>query len=1425
MIRGGLFTRDFLAEGILETDAWKALDDDAVAAIEKTLRSLFTNIQAKKQPTEADTEKHLIWPTLHAIGWPENLIRIQQNLSAKGRSDVPDALLFLDEVAEKTAAGLDPHLRFQHGACIVEAKRWGRLLDREGSAKDTGVPSSQMLRYLRRVEDLGQGKLRWGMLTNGGQWRLYFQGAVSVAEDFFEIDLPAVLGFRDLDLIDRQSLAIADPEQARAHALRLFILFFGRAAFQPVEAGRTFHNLALEEGRFWEERVARNLSKTVFDEVFPQLVNALAKADKERPEKGLDAPYLDALRHDALILLYRLLFVLYAEDRNLLPDESGPYAEVALTRLRLTIAERRQSGRPYPTATREIWGRLEDIFTAIAKGDDELGIPPYNGGLFAADRAPILGRARLSDAVMADVLFRLSHLHIGEERPKYINYRDLSVQQLGSVYEGLLEHGLRVADDGSVVIDADPTARKDSGSYYTPEDLVTLVIHRTVGPLVKDRRDRFRDLSTGLKSDKGLVADRLARLGSADPASAMLDLKICDPAMGSGHFLVTLVDWLADEVLAAMDEATAQVDWAAYTSPLAARIAGIRKEIADNAARHGWPLKQDQLDDRHIVRRMILKRVVHGVDKNRMAVELAKVSLWLHSFTVGAPLSFLDHHLRWGDSVVGAWTLPVLKLVQDRGALFRPGLMQQVERAADGMKRVEESNDSDLSEVAASERAFDSVEQDTAPVAAFFSLLTAERMLGVLDGVPTKEPAPLPMLRKAGKPDKIIDKARTDHRAWDRAIAWKTALGGAFGDPVDLAAGKAELASAKLRKAWPELPPYPPEEVENEPVLRAGDRHRLIADHWLRQARELAARHQFLHWQIAFPNIWRNLSGNMPDGGFDAIIGNPPYVRQELLGEIKPALKPLPDDPALSRPLEGDLPEKWSNWRRSLLQARAGFVSFNGVADLYVYFYEQGLRLLRPGGRMGYVVTNKWLKAGYAEELRDLFAEAAWVEFIADFGHAKRFFPDADVFPSVLIVRRPNDEAPPEQTGVCVIPRDAVPEKGLEALVETATYPLPRLGFTRESWTLEPPAVMALLDKIRRNGIPLADYAGVKPLYGIKTGFNEAFLIDSATRDRLVADDPGCAEIIKPYLRGQDIKRWAAPDSGLYMIVMKSSADHPWPWAGEKSADQAEGIFRRTYPSLYQHFKPNEPQLRQRQDKGRFWWELRPCAYYDDFSKLKIIWPDLSWSSNFLFDCAKCYVNDLGFILPVESNYNEILSNLNSPVIWYYLWNTTIHGKDEVLRLKSIYMERVPLSPTLSIDPEIPSAAYKARRKILDASLNTQDWLRYEFELDKLGRTLLTPHDLDEAGFVQAVKSALPKKRRLTAADIGELQREYRETVRPAREAAAELLRLERHLSDRVNAAYGLTPEEVQLMWETAPPRMPLDPVQELLRLRNAGPV
>lgn len=1395
MIDGGLFTRDFLLEGIRDQDPWKRLEDAAVTQLREAALGLFDNLMKIRNPTEPVTEKDLIWPLLSLIGWGD-LIHVQPNLSAKGRADVPDALLFADGAAhDRARREPDDWKRFQHGLCIVEAKRWNRVLDREDQRArgEEGVPSTQMLRYLRRVGDVTQGRLRWGILTNGRHWRLYWQGALSVAEDFLEIDLGKVLDLPgcELDLLDRAGVSPADIAQRRNHAFKLFIALFSRAAFLPGDQGKSFHDVAIAEGKFWEERVARDLSNVVFERVFPNLAEGLARHDPQR-DPALKAAYLDQLRQGALILLYRLLFVLYAEDRNLLPDDTGPYADYCLTRIRLDVSERKASGRAFSASFFTIWPKLTSIFRAISQGDDALGIPPYNGGLFAPDAAPILERAQLPDALIADVIFALSHLedHKGGRRPKYINYRDLSVQQLGSVYERILEHGLRPTSEGRIEIAADDEARHSSGSYYTPDSLVALIIEKAVGPLVDERLSKFKDAAARLASNGRSAKMRLAELAEHDPASRILELKICDPAMGSAHFLVNLVDWLADHVLAAMAEAASLVEWGSYVSPLAARIADVRAKILSEANKHGWPIVEAQLDDRHVVRRMVLKRVVYGVDKNPMAVELAKVALWLHSFTVGAPLSFLDHHLRSGDSILGAWVRPTVEALQARGALFNLGQIQRVEHVASVMSEIEQMPDHDIAEVTASKEKFGVVEEATKPVASLFSLLIAERVLGIFDSAPKNAPD----LRKlAGKSDKQVAKARGDARAFERAAALQLVLEGTLGDPLRIAEGDERVASPELVEQLSLVPDdTPPDQGGLFPSIRVDDLRRVTADKVVAQARDLAQRHHFFHWEIGFPNVWTNLLSARPQGGFDAVIGNPPYVRQELLGEIKPALKMT-------------------------------YAAFDGMADLYVYFYEQGLHLLKPGGRMSYVVTNKWLKAGYAENLRHIFANA-WVEFVADFGHAKHFFPDADVFPSVTVIRKPDASVAPRETQVCVIPRDAVPEKGLSVAVGAATFALPRTSFTKENWVLEPKPVMRLLEKITRSGIPLAQYVGAAPLSGIKTGLNKAFLIDASTREQLVRDDPKCSDVIRPYLRGQDVERWWSPDRGLFMILLRSSGDYSWPWAKTSDEAQAETLFKKTYPSLHRHMKKFEAWkdektnewrgLRYREDQGRFWWELRPNRYYDVFDRGYIAYQDIAFKSAFSRVC-KIVPEMTAFCIPSFGSF--LVSVLNSPAMWYLLTRLTLHGKDEALRLKTDKMELVPIPATqcdsMLKDFELTTEKLEFRMKLIAQSrAMILDWLRVEFGLEKPGTALAEPHKLDLDAFTAIIRKTLPKSRKLTVADIARLGQEHATTVEPARRAAAEALALERRLSDLVNQAYSLTPEEVKLMWDTAPPRMPFAP-------------
>ena len=628
--------------------------------------------------------------------------------------------------------------------------------------------------------------------------------------------------------------------------------------------------------------------------------------------------------------------------------------------------------------------------------------------------------------------------------------------------------------------------------------------------------------------------------------------------------------------------------------------------------------------------------------------------------------------------------------------------------------------------------------------------------------------------------------------AFDRAAALQLVLEGTFGDPIRIAEGR-ERVTPEVASDQPRLLLDAPEQESLFPGLGLNERRRVIADQVVEEARSLAGRHDFFHWEVAFPNVWSDLAADEPTGGFDAVIGNPPYVRQELLGDdVKRAL-------------------------------RTAYEAYDGMADLYVYFYEQGLRLLRPGGRMGYVVTNKWLKANYAEALRALFAERGWLDFVADFGHVKHFFPDADVFPSVLVVRKPLSAAPvPETVDVCVIPRDAVPRKGRLGIVADASFPLPRAFLAKGTWVLEPKPVLELLDKLRRNGVPLTEHVGSKPYRGLLTGFNEAFLIDASKRNELVRADPACADVIKPYLRGQDIERWWCPDSGNHMIVLKSSTNQQWPWTDAVDESQAEKIFALTYPSLHGHLKRFESLtdptsnkrfgLRHREDKGRFWWEMRSCDYYSEFAGSKIFYQEIQFHPAFMLDEAGRLANNKTFMIPTQNK--DVLAVLNAPVMWWLNWRNLPHMKDEALSPTGFKMESLPVAPlrgaaqkeaTASVDRIVAACMDTARM-----TSDVHDWLRHEFGVGAPGSALAKPQALDVDAFVAAVRRALPRSKKLTAAEIGRLKTEHASTIAPARAAALDMQALERRLSDVVNAAYGMTPADVKLMWNTAPPRMPL---------------
>ena len=409
-------------------------------------------------PSEAETEDEFIYPVLRHLGW-EWLV---QPIADRRRRDVADALLFLSPAAKDLARPLAPVNRFVHGTIIVENEARHTVLDRAAAGRE--APALQILRYMSRAEAQSNGELRWGLLTNGGTWRLYFSRARSKSEGFVGINLAA--------LLDPPPLApFPVPDGAPPdHWTRVFFLLFRREAFEGGLGGATFLSAAKMESRTYEARITEELSAAVFDRVFPALVRSFADPD---PRSNVtSAAWRAEAREGAIRLLYRLLFLLYAEDRDLLPVRHPGYATYSLRSLREEAADVLDGGRPLAKHATQRWARLLDLTAAVAGGDAALGLPAYNGGLFQDRPDDILSRVKLPDADLLGIVDDMSReLQPGVGR-RWINYRDLSVQQLGSIYEKLLEHEVVEVGAAGVALRPSPYARKASGSFYTREELI-----------------------------------------------------------------------------------------------------------------------------------------------------------------------------------------------------------------------------------------------------------------------------------------------------------------------------------------------------------------------------------------------------------------------------------------------------------------------------------------------------------------------------------------------------------------------------------------------------------------------------------------------------------------------------------------------------------------------------------------------------------------------------------------------------------------------------------------------------------------------------------------------------------------------------------------------------------------------------------------
>ncbi len=1206
----------------LQTDQ-EGFESDALTEASSTFRRLYAGAnRAFAGKSKSELRQLLFEPVLELLGFAWNVPHRNTKHENQDERRLPDYTLTMKDADGAPLA-----------ICLVYP--WDRNLDDYlDSDEDTSAffinptlanenPSAVVVSLLE------QEQVNWAILTNGRFWRLYSTRARSRATNYYEIDLLETLAIR------------RERTEDALKALRYFWLFFRADAFssKPRPDYETppyicFLDYILRESERYARALGESLKERIFDDIFPYFARGfvhyaqyIGHLPQDMGKQTLEeqTALLQPFFEGTLAFLYRLLFLLYAESRDLLPVHDVRYHTQSLTRMKEEIAAIAKNNKvqapknieerfPEDVVATDLYGQLQVLFKAIDQGNDELNVPTYNGGLFMTEvdankaeeilipderAARFLATYRIPNRDLAlglDLMARDEDEKKGKATKRefelvYVDYKSLGVRQLGSIYEGLLEFKLRTAvermvvlkgkvlplqeaieagqykpgktkaviyEPNTVYIENDRHERKATGSYYTPDYIVKYIIEQTVGPLLQERFEkllpRFREYQRAMQNRvKDNEKRQSMKISAEDPyktykkyeqlAEEFFDLKILDPAMGSGHFLVDAVDYITDKMTEFLRPLA--------PNPVHQKLREIRGNILAEVEAQNVSIDRARLNELNLLKRQVLKRCVFGVDVNYMAVTLTKVSLWLDTFTQGAPLSFLDYHLKWGNSLLGT---TLSKMEKESAGLWFAHDLSRVLSGADLARRLSLGTDSTPREIAEAHQIYDQLLDKVQPYEALLNVWVSQYF---------------------------------DNK-WAR-----TTVESCVDDIL-----KQNIAEMKK---------------SNQESYKL--------------AQDLASRRNknFFHWELEFPEVFfrdnRRLSEEV--AGFDAVIGNPPYVRQEGLGDDKVAFKAL-------------------------------YNAYSSIADLYTYFIEGGHKLLRYNGRFGMITANKFMRANYGAALRSYLINEVKLERLVDFGDLP-VFGDATTYPIIIISAKAEREARPIEYALM---KTLEPES-LDTSVRATMNKMPESAFSGTNWSLVSNSKQAILDKLQARSIPLMKIIESKIQYGLKTGFNQAFVIDKATRDRLIAEDARSAEIIKPFLVGEDIHRYTINFQDRYLI---------WTYMG---------VPIHKYQAIYKHLQQYQRQLEKRWDKGNYWWELRPCDYYADFEKPKIIFPDIANGCQFAYSAdGEFSINTTYFM---ASNNMFLLAVLNSSLIEFFYRSKTAIYRGGYLRFFTQYVNETPI--------------------------------------------------------------------------------------------------------------------------------------------------
>lgn len=549
-------------------------------------------------------------------------------------------MLSLLELELRPGSGEDPRTYLLTSAYDHQAQLGICYIAPPGADLDTTTKGNFWMAQAVLAARKAETPLRWVILTNGDLWRLLDSQALRRYEAYVQID------------VGQLARGVQDPS-----ALRVFFRCFFRTAFVKGPDGQSGLERLLAASDHATEQAEKHLKARISDgegimaQLCMGLVRSTGKSSFTEAER-------DAIYRDATALLYRMLFLLYAEARGLLPIENAKYAANSMGQL-VNLAHNYRVNLGDPDG-QTLWTILKRLCNAIYESDPELGIPAYNGGLFDDSDHPYLRNGFIADQYLWQAIFDLAFLPDTNGNGR-INYRDLSVRHLGSLYEGMIEYKLFVAEQpmlarrdeksiihfftqtevgglrrndqeisaGSVYFAQSSGERRATGTYYTPEYIVDFIVSNTVVRGLEERRAPMEEkLKTWLEEIKTVDADEKDRMHRTVDDELLkfveeqvLTFHVCDPAMGSGHFLVNAAHHITDFIV----ETLSRTSW--------------ENPFLDLVPDY-W-------------RRRAAELCLYGVDLSEMAVELAKLSLWLATMAEGKPLSFLKHHLRQGNSLIG----------------------------------------------------------------------------------------------------------------------------------------------------------------------------------------------------------------------------------------------------------------------------------------------------------------------------------------------------------------------------------------------------------------------------------------------------------------------------------------------------------------------------------------------------------------------------------------------------------------------------------------------------------------------------------------------------------------------------------------------------------------------------------------------------